>query len=189
MNSWYEWKTYDQPLFWDIYSTIINALWIFQNYSGMEVLARSPFESIGAFLKYFYAAIINVSWPIWHFTIPSLTPYQYILVFYGVVMMFALIFDFLTLSKIAENNTKNHAHKPAYNKTFIGFFLFARLWLMDIFLFSSLGAHFLHMRLSKKQILILIFVTQLLRLGIFLVLYFLVYDYYDPSDPYYWKFV
>lgn len=94
----------------------------------------------------------------------SLSLLEIVITFSG-ILIFALIFDYFTLSKIALHNQEKK--KLPYNKIFISLFVFIRIFLIDIFVLSSISAYFTGMNLSRKQIIYLIIIAQLLRFAIF----------------------
>lgn len=92
---------------------------------------------------------------------------------FTVSVIFGVLLDFLILSSIASKNQKflqNNPEKSAKNPHFIIFFIFWRIFLPDIFVASSLSAHYSRMTLNKKQIFLISFWVQLIRISMLVVM-------------------
>ena len=94
------------------------------------------------------------------FTVQVAYPNFATLIFCLVVLWVYVPLGFLILSSIASKNKtflQENPEKLPKNKIFIIFFLFWRIFLPDIFVASSLSAHYSRMTLNKKQIFLISF--------------------------------
>lgn len=86
-----------------------------------------------------------------------------------------ILLDFLILSRISSKNTQflqDNPEKLPKNIIFIIFFTFWRIFLPDIFIVSSLSAHYFRMNLNKKQIFLISLCAQSVRILILAIIYF-----------------
>ena len=94
---------------------------------------------------------------------------------FTVSVIFGVLLDFLILSSIASKNQKflrENSEKLPKNIIFIIFFTFWRIFLPDIFIVSSLSAHYFRMNLNKKQIFLISLCAQSFRILILAIIYF-----------------
>ena len=99
-------------------------------------------------------------------------------IIFTVSVIFGVLLDFLILSRISSKNKKllqNNPEKSAKNSHFIIFFIFWRIFLPDIFIVSSLSAHYFRMNLNKKQIFLILLCAQSVRIAILAIIYFGIY--------------
>lgn len=99
-------------------------------------------------------------------------------IIFTVSVIFGVLLDFLILSRISSKNKKllqNNPEKSAKNSHFIIFFIFWRIFLLDIFIVSSLSAHYFRMNLNKKQIFLILLCAQSVRIAILAIIYFGIY--------------
>ena len=94
---------------------------------------------------------------------------------FTVSVIFGVLLDFLILSRISSKNTQflqDNPEKLPKNIIFIIFFTFWRIFLPDIFIVSSLSAHYFRMNLNKKQIFLISLCAQSVRILILAIIYF-----------------
>lgn len=94
---------------------------------------------------------------------------------FTVSVIFGVLLDFLILSRISSKNTQflqDNPEKLPKNIIFIIFFTFWRIFLPDIFIVSSLSAHYFRVNLNKKQIFLISLCAQSVRILILAIIYF-----------------
>ena len=94
---------------------------------------------------------------------------------FTVSVIFGVLLDFLILSRISSKITQflqDNPEKLPKNIIFIIFFTFWRIFLPDIFIVSSLSAHYFRMNLNKKQIFLISLCAQSVRILILAIIYF-----------------
>lgn len=156
------------------FSDILNFLWIKNNYAWIWLFWEELFSSFHGFVEFFYFIFLSLSGPISFFTFfTEKVPFWQLLLFHFLVFIISIPLDYLTLNKISQKNLQNKKDKKSYNKSFIIFFILLRFCFLDLFVFSSLGAYFLNIKLSKKQILIISTIAQILRFLVFVIFYIL----------------
>lgn len=158
--------------YWNFYEKILLFFWI-PFWDGVPSLLDSSYFTMKYFWEYFVFIGVHFSWLPFMFLVNWGIQY-FVLKLFGIVVFFGIFLDFLSLSFISSKNQKflqNHPEKISKNKTFITFFILWRFFLPDIFVASSLSAHFTRMNLSKMQIFILASVAQILRFSTLYMIY------------------
>ena len=131
--------------------------------------------SVPFFVSAFYTALFSASGLTF---IGDSSLFDTAKIIFTVSVIFGVLLDFLILSRISSKNKKllqNNPEKSAKNSHFIIFFIFWRIFLLDIFIVSSLSAHYFRMNLNKKQIFLILLCAQSVRIAILAIIYFGIY--------------
>lgn len=154
-------------------SNMLSFLWVkHSNLYGFRIFFEPFFVDFQHFIDFLYSIFWSFSGPVWLFTFHPEFFWQ-LLLFHFLVFIISIPLDYLTLNKISQKNLQNKKDKKSYNKSFIIFFILLRFCFLDLFVFSSLGAYFLNIKLSKKQILIISTIAQIFRFLVFVIFYIL----------------